>query len=215
MKKVTVIMAACAILSAGTTSNAQSLKDILKTAASSVTSETVGNLVSSITTTNSTVTLPGTWKYEGVAVSFESEKALSKVAGAALASEVESKVDKSLQKVGIKKGSTTYTFNSDGTFTSTTKTSLKTVNSNGTYTTSNEGKSITLKYGKVLQYLSMTGTLSSTTKGCAMEFDAAKYFSYIKKIAALGKQSSSSTISTLSSLSENYDGMKVGFELSK
>ena len=221
MKKVFVVLAACSMVFASTNAGAQTLKDVLKSAssaaaqsASSSVSSAVSDVISSVVGT--TVSLPGTWKYTGVAVSFQSENALSKVAAAALAKSVQNKVDGYLQKVGIKAGQMTYTFNSDGTFTAVVKTALKTFNLNGNYTTKDSGKTITLKYGKTLQYLSMTGTLTGTTKGCAMLFKADSFLSFLKKLGTvMGNTSVGAAASGISALASTYDGMKIGFEFSK
>jgi hypothetical protein len=223
MKKFFLVLAACSMVFASTGANAQTLKGLLKSAssaaaqsASSSVSSAVSNVISTITGTTTTVSLPGTWNYSGVAVSFESENALSKVAAAALAKSVQTKVDNYLQKVGIKAGEMTYTFNSDGTFSAVVKTSLKTFNLNGNYTTKDSGKTITLKYGKTLQYLSMTGTLTGTTKGCAMLFKADSFLTFLKRLGSImGNTSAASAASGISALASSYDGMKIGFEFSK
>jgi hypothetical protein len=223
MKKVFVVLAACSIVFASTNAGAQTLKDVLKRASataaqstSSSVSNAVYDVISSVAGTTTKVSLPGTWKYIGVAVSFQSENALSKVAAASLAKSVQKKVDRYLQMVGIKSGQMTYTFNSDGTFTTVVKTALKTFNLNGNYTTKDNGKAITLKYGKTLQYLSMTGILTGTTKGCAMLFNADSFLSFLKKMGTvMGNTSAGAAASGISALASTYDGMKIGFEFSK
>lgn len=223
MKKVFIVLAACSIVFASTKASAQTLKDVLKsasTAAAQSTSSSVSNavsdVISSVVCTTKAVSLPGAWKYSGVAVSFQSENALSKVAAVALANSVQKKVDGYFQKVGIKAGQMTYTFNSDGTFSVVMKTTLKTFNLDGNYITKDNGKTITLKYGKTLQYLSMTGILTGTAKGCAMLFNADSFLSFLKKLGSvMGNSNAASAASGIAALASIYDGMKIGFEFSK
>jgi hypothetical protein len=199
--------------------SAQTLKGLLKSVSSTAaqgSSSSVGSVISSIIGTSASVSLPGTWKYSDLAVSFESDNILSKVSAAALANKVKSSADTYLQKMGIKAGQMTYTFNSDGTFTSTIKTAVKTFNLAGNYATKDNGKTITLKYGKALQYFSMTGSLSGTSKGCAMLFNADSFLNYMKKVGALmGNKGTASAVSGISALASSYKGMNVGFEFGR
>lgn len=69
-----------------------------------------------------------------------------------------------------------------------------------------------------MKYLSMTGTLSRTTDGCEMLFDADKFLTFIKSALSFAGKSSSSTSSStsgLSSLTSSYKGMKMGYKLAK
>jgi hypothetical protein len=211
MKKLSLIIAACAMLFAGTSADAQILKNILKSSKSAA-SDVITSAVSAATGTDvsGTVTLPGTWTYTGVAVGLSSDNTLANVAGSAVSSDAESTMNTQLAKVGIKAGSMTFVFNSDNSFTCT----LKKIPTNGTYSLSSDGKTLTMKFGKTMQYLSMTGTLSSTSTGCKVLFDATTAWSFFKKILAVAG-SKSSAASTISSLSNTYSGMKMGWALKK
>ena len=60
----------------------------------------------------------------------------------------------------------------------------------------------------------MTGTLTRTTDGCEMLFDADRFLAFVKTaLSYAGK--SSSTANTVSSLTSSYKGMKLGYKLAR
>lgn len=180
---------------------AQSLKDILGGVASTVT-----DLVSGDTEVTAS-SLAGTWTYSGSAVSFDSENLLAKAGGSAAATEVESKIDDAFTRLGIKSGSTSYTFSEDGTYTQ--KLAGKSIS--GTYTI--DGSTVTMKTAIGLSFKAEAKVSGSTLK---LLFSGDKLFSLLKSTAgSLSKVSSNSTLSTITSLADSYDGMSVGFELKK
>ena len=199
MKKILVTAAACLLLAAG--ASAQGLGDLLKSAA---------QVVYSYSSNKNAVSLPGNWTYTGSAISLGSDNTLSNLAGNAVSAGAESKVDNYLTKFGIKAGALKFTFNEDLTFTCT----ALGVPVNGTWRTSDDNKTVTLKFGKTLKFLSMTGTLENTLEGCQMLFEGNRFLSFIKTIMTyVGKQNS--TVGAVSSLAGNYDKMKIGFKLKK
>lgn len=209
MKKlITMVAAAAATLLAGGVASAQSLSDILKSAASS---STVKSAIESATGVSLNSSIVGTWTYSGSAASLESDNTLSEIAGNAAISTVTGKMDSYLSKIGVKAGTFSYTFASDSTFTNTFKS--KTVS--GTYSISEDGKRLTLKYGSQLQLLSMSGNVDVTSSTCKILFDADELLTYLKKMSKLTKSSSNSALSTLSAAASSYDGINLGFELDK
>ena len=106
------------------------------------------------------VSLDGTYTYNGVAVSMTSSEGgvLSNLAGSAVTTGVEQKIDEKLAKWGIKPGMMTITFNSaDESFVwNIGKLSLP-----GTYKIGDGEKTVTLTFGKTMQFFSMTGVLES------------------------------------------------------
>ena len=199
-------MAAVMVLFSSAAS-AQKLGNILKKVASS---DVVNSVINTYVPGASAVSLPGTWSYTGAAVSVSSDNALSNVAGSAVTSGIESKADQYLQKIGIRSGSVTYTFNEDKTFSCT----IFGIPLSGTWQLNDEAQKVTLQYGKVMKYLSMTGTLTRTAEGCEMLFDADRFLTFIKTaLSYAGK--SSSTAGSLSGLTSSYKGMKMGFKLAR
>lgn len=210
MKKLVIVLAA-AMLAAGTSANAQGLSGLLKSVTgSNNAANTVTSLVRAYTGVTDAVSLPGAWVYASPAVSLEGSGVVANVAGTTAASGIEEKMAEYLSKVGIKAGALSFVFNEDLTFTCT----VKNVPLNGTWKTLNDGKSVQLQFGKTLKYLSMTGSLVSSAEGCDMLFEASKFLTFLKSaLSAAG--SASSTVGAMGSLASNYNGMKMGFSLSK
>ncbi len=207
MKNLTVLAVAFAMVCMPSTLTAQKLSSLLKKAASS---DVVNSVINSYVPGANSVSLPGSWTYTGAAVSLTGENVLSNVAGSAATSEMEEKIDDYLQKIGIKSGSVSFTFNEDKSFTCT----IFGMPLNGTWQINDEAKKVTLQYGKVMKYLSMTGTLTRTTDGCEMLFDADRFLAFVKTaLSYAGK--SSSTANTVSSLTSSYKGMKLGYKLAR
>lgn len=207
MKKIHVAAIAAVLALMPTAASAQKLGDILKKVA---TSDVVNSVVNTYVPGANAVSLPGTWSYTGAAVALNSENVLSNVAGSAVTSGIESKIDGYLQKIGIKAGSVSFTFNEDKTFTST----LFGIPLSGTWQVNDDAQKVTLQYGKVMKYLSMTGTLTRTTGGCEILFDADRFLSFLKTALSYAGKSSSAA-SGISSLTSSYKGMKMGYKLAR
>lgn len=215
MKKILSILALALAFSAS--AHAQSLLGNLLggIGGGSSAGSTVGNIISGIAGTvySAPVSLNGTYAYDGVAVSATSSEGgmLANLAGTAVTSGIEAKADEYLAKVGVKPGTLTWTFNNaDNSFTL----NVLGLSLPGTYKVGEGEKTVTLTFGKKLQYLSMTGTLESTLNGAKMLFTADKAMSLIKKVVALAGQSSKE-VAGISKLAEGYDNYRIGFKLSK
>ena len=209
MKKLITLFALAAL---GLSAQAQSLGSLL---GGLTNNETVGNIIGAVTNTiySAPVSLRGTYYYGGSAVSMSSSEGgiLTDLAGTAVSSGVEKKIDGILAKFGIKEGITSFTFNEDDTFTCM----VMGIPLNGNYKVGEGEKTVTLTFGRTLKYLSMTGTLKSTTGGgFQLLFPANKMLTFLKKTAALAGQKSSE-INTISSLADGYDSFKIGFKLVK
>ena len=176
---------------------------------------TAGSILESVLGTvisqNVNVSLPGTWTYAGVASAIETENTLTTLAAGAYKEKLESKMDGYLKKVGIVPGVATISFNNDNTFTIASST--KTIAS-GTYTY--ENKVLKMKFGKVYNYLSMTGTVTASTSGAQVLFEAGKFLEFAKKaIKVVGAGKDNSTLSTIAGLSDQVTGLQLGFDMKK
>lgn len=201
-----ILLIASAIFAAGQTASAQSLKDILKKASEN---PTVSDIVEKVTGIDiSKGDIKGTWNYTGSAVKLESEDLVKSAAAGVAATQVEKKLDEYLAKAGLKGGAFSFTFNEDNTFTTT----VKGKSFNGTYTFSDEEDSINLKYGKNLGSTGITATAQLNGGTLELLFKADKLLDLIGKLTAA---SSNTTLKTVSTLANQYDGMKVGLELQK
>ena len=145
-----------------------------------------------------------TWKYSKPGCAFTSENLLAKAGGEIAASKVENKLEGYYKKFGFSSSNTYFTFNTDGTFSA----KIDGKAWNGTYTFDEKTHAIQLK-GLLL---SASGYATKTTNGISLLFDQKKLLNLIKALSAL---KGSSTLSAVGSIANNYDGMQVGFEMTK
>lgn len=145
-----------------------------------------------------------TWKYSKPGCAFTSENLLAKAGGEIAASKVENKLEGYYKKFGFSSSNTYFTFNTDGTFSA----KIDGKAWNGTYTFDEKTHAIQLK-GLLL---SASGYATKTTNGISLLFDQKKLLNLIKTLSAF---KGSSTLSAVGSIANNYDGMQVGFEMTK
>ena len=198
MKKYVLSLAVVSALLLVTTDvQAQSWKDLFN-------KDNIEKVVNAVTG-NQTIDMTGTWTYSGSAIEFESDNLLQKAGGAAAAAVAEKKLDEQLAKVGIKDGQVSFTFNADSTFTSTVGKRTMT----GTYSYDATDKVVHLRYFKLLN---MNAKINCTSTDMDLLFNSDKL---LKLIAFISSKSSSTTLKTISSLADSYDGMMLGFALKK
>lgn len=145
-----------------------------------------------------------TWKYSKPGCAFTAENLLAKAGGEIAASKVENKLEGYYKKFGFSSSNTYFTFNTDGTFSA----KIDGKAWNGTYTFDEKTHAIQLK-GLLL---SASGYATKTTNGISLLFDQKKLLNLIKALSAF---KGSSTLSAVGSIANNYDGMRVGFEMIK
>ena len=192
-----------------TTATENSTSSTVGSAAESI----LGTLLGTVISQAVTVSLPGTWTYSGVASAIETENALSTLAASTYKEKLETKLDGYLQKIGIVPGVASIVFNTDNTFSIASAT--KTVAS-GTYTFDTSTKKIVLNLGKVYSFMTMEGTVTATTTGAQVLFDANKFLAFAKKaIKVVGAGKDNSTLNTIANLSEQVTGLKLGFDMKK
>lgn len=150
------------------------------------------------------VEIPGTWSYVDVAVEFTSADALTNAGGKVAAQTVEEKLAPTLTKVGIKQGAFTFTFEEDGTLTTTL--AKKTVK--GTWKYDKENESVTLG----LSGKEFTTRMTAGEKNINILFKADKLLELIKTVSST---SSNTTLATIGAIAKTYDGMNIGFECDK
>ena len=150
--------------------------------------------------------LVGTWQFEEPACVFESENLLSKAGGALAAERIKTQLTSALSRVGVTKGNCSFTFNADGTYTA----NLGGRTVNGKYTVNNEAKTVTMTYLAGIK--SVTPKVSLAGNSLSILYESEKLLGLINGISALTKKSSNTALSTLST---QYDGMYLGFNLKK
>lgn len=145
-----------------------------------------------------------TWKYSKPGCAFTSENLLAQAGGEIAANKVEEKLGEYYSKFGFSGSNTYFTFNTDGTFAA----KIDGKSWQGNYTFDEKTHAIQMK-GLIL---SMSGYATKTANGISLLFDQKKLLNLIKTIGSL---KDSSTLSALGTIANNYDGMRVGFEMTK
>lgn len=218
MRKVSFAVASLALLlatSCGTIGTATSGASTSSAAGSvlgsvlgaATNTETLGNVLSSVIGLDklSEKSLYGTWKYDGPGCAFTSENALAKAGGEVVATQIEDKLKTEYSKLGLASGNTYITFNQDGTFEG--KVDGKSLSGNYTF----NAKDGSIKLQGLL--LSLTGYVSRNgSNGISLLFESKKLLTAFQTLASL---SGNSTLSTISDLSKNYDGVRMGFDMKK
>lgn len=147
-----------------------------------------------------------TWKYSKPGCAFTSENLLAKAGGEIAASKIEEDLSKYYSKFGFSKSNTYFTFKIDGTFAA----KIDGKSWNGTYTFDEKTHAIQLK-GLLL---SASGFATRTANGISLLFEQKKLLTLIKTLSKLNL-TGSTTMSAVSSIVDNYDGVRIGFEMTK
>ena len=145
-----------------------------------------------------------TWKYSKPGCAFTSENLLAQAGGEIAANKVEEKLSEYYSKFGFSSSNTYFTFKTDGTFAA----KIDGKSWQGNYTFDEKTHAIQMK-GVIL---SMSGYATKTANGISLLFDQKKLLNLIKTIGSL---KGNSTLSALGTIANNYDGMRVGFEMTK
>ncbi len=145
-----------------------------------------------------------TWKYSKPGCAFTSENLLAKAGGEIAASKVEEKLSTYYNKFGFSSSNTQFTFTTDGNFSA----QIDGKPWQGSYTFDEKTHAIQLK-GLLL---SASGYATKTTNGISLLFDQKKLLNLIKMLSAF---KGSSTLSAVGTIANSYDGMRVGFEMTK
>ncbi|MEH2917490.1 DUF4923 family protein [Segatella copri] len=145
-----------------------------------------------------------TWKYSKPGCAFTSENLLAQAGGEIAANKVEEKLSEYYSKFGFSSSNTYFTFKTDGTFAA----KIDGKPWQGNYTFDEKTHAIQMK-GLIL---SMSGYATKTANGISLLFDQKKLLNLIKTIGSL---KGNSTLSALGTIANNYDGMRVGFEMTK
>ena len=145
-----------------------------------------------------------TWKYSKPGCAFTSENLLAKAGGEIAASKVEEKLSTYYNKFGFSSSNTQFTFTTDGNFSA----QIDGKPWQGSYTFDEKTHAIQLK-GLLL---SASGYATKTTNGISLLFDQKKLLNLIKMLSTF---KGSSTLSAVGSIANSYDGMRVGFEMTK
>ena len=182
---------------AATTSAANAALGAINT--NSVISGIIGLLTNGTASAN---TIVGNWTYAEPTVQFESQNFLAQAGGAVAGSALVNKLSPYYEKVGLKGGVMSATFNEDKTCSIVM--SGKTIAGTYTYDSSTNKLQINSQLGFKL----LTAYVTLSNNQMALTFDSSKLLTFA---SALGASSSNSTLSTISSLAGSFNGMKTGF----
>lgn len=225
MKKLFLFAAAAALMMTGCGTNSSLnqvgtavLSDVLtggQTGATTTTTTTnTGNAVNTVLqsvlgitgTKVSKQNLIGTWKYSQPGCAFTSEKLLAQAGGEIVASNVKTKLQPTFQKVGVNASNTQVTFNQDGTFSA--KVAGKAWS--GTYTYDEKTCKITMS--GLLLNINCYAKLN--VNGIGLLFEGKKLLTMMQTMSALaGGQNG--TLNTIGDIASSYDGLRVGFDMTK
>ena len=187
----------------GTTGATSSATAATTTSIGSIISGLLNNVIGSGTFSKADL-CAHTWKYSKPGCAFTSENLLAKAGGEIAANKVEEKLSTYYNKFGFNSSNTQFTFTTDGNFSA----QIDGKPWQGTYTFDEKTHAIHLK-GLLL---SASGYATKTTNGISLLFDQKKLLNLIKMLSTF---KGSSTLSAVGSIANSYDGMRVGFEMTK
>lgn len=168
----------------------------------------LGSLIGNVVANNkfSIDDLVGTWSYSSPAVSFQSENALIKIGGAGAATAVENQLAPYYQRLGFT--NTSLTVDADHNFT--LKMGLLVLK--GTVEKDEEDNGLVFNFnafGKIsLGKVKANATKAGKTLN--LTFDATRLIQMLTKISS---KLNIKTLSTLSTILNNYDGIYIGYKL--
>lgn len=208
--KTVLTTAVCSLMmsSCGTLGTANGGGDILGSILSSATNgTTISNVITSVLGADkpSAASLISNWKYAGPGCAFTSDNLLAKAGGEVAATEVKQKLQAYYTQVGINSTNTFITFDENQNFSG--KIDGKTIS--GSYTYDQKTGQITLKtlLFSVKGYVKRNGF-----NGIGLLFESKKLLSLLQTMAAL---SGNSGLQTIGDLSKNYEGVRIGFDMTK
>ena len=151
--------------------------------------------------------LAGTWQYSAPAVAFKSDDLLKKAGGAAVASQVEAKLENYYKYLRLQ--SMQLSINQDGTFTMT----FNKIALSGNITKDEENNVFfnfsvggQINIGSIKTYVTKSGNTLNVM------FDISKLVVILQKV---GSYIGNNTISSITSLLSTYDGITAGFRLTR
>lgn len=185
------------IKKAVTTSVAKTSSSIKKTLTS-----VIGN---SVVTTQQLI---GTWNYSSPAVIFESDNLLKQAGGTIVASGIEKKWQAYLTQYGITPGKMAISFKKDNTFTCTSGSN----SINGTYKLSNTNLTLSYKIEGTTAPTSVTARAGMKNNNLQICFESTKLLTFL---SAVGAESDSTAVASLTKLASSYNGIQLGMKFSK
>ena len=129
---------------------------------------------------------------------------MAKAGGEIVANKIENQLSGYYKKAGFSSSNTYIKFNEDGSFES----KIDGKSWKGTYTFDEKTHAVQMK-GLLL---SASGFATKTTSGISLLFESKKLLTLVQTLTAL---SGNSTLGAIGNISKNYDGVRIGFEMTK
>ena len=148
--------------------------------------------------------LYGTWKYSQPGCAFTSDNALAKAGGAVAAQRVKNQLQEYYSKVGIKSSNTQFTFKEDKTFSA----KIDGKSFSGQYTFDPNDGRLTLQ--SLLLTLPCYVERSGNTIGILVESQR-----LMQLLQTIGQLSGNQSLQAIGELSKNFEGVRLGFEMTK
>ena len=161
----------------------------------------LGLVIGSVTVQESE--LYGTWYYNGPGCAFTSENLLAKAGGAVAAENCKEKLAPVYNSLGINAQNTQFQFTQDHQF----QANVKGIPLSGSYTYDPTTATIKLK----TMLFSSNMYVTRTTRGLGFTFESKNLLKVLQTIAAM---SGNTTLQTVGDLSKQYDGVRLGFDMS-
>lgn len=168
-----------------------------------VVSGLLGSILNSFTTVNEK-TIVGTWYFKGSAFVFESENALASLGSDVVATQLEAKVDQYLAKYNIKEGMSSITFNEDGTFMFVMGDRYV----EGNYELNVSTKELTMTFG-------MFKTIANLVYDAGMINLVYQSDGLLRILKSAGAKGNNNTLALLTTLLNQYDGLRIGMAFAK
>lgn len=218
-----LVLATAVIIACANVANAQSLSDLLGkikggSGSGNDSGSTIGNILNGVAgvLTGSDLQvkdLEGNWQASGPAVSFKGDNFLKKAGGEAAAATIEGKIKPYYEKYGLNNSS--FTVNNDSTFVL----AIGKVKLSGTIEQAEgDEKGVFVLNFQALKKVNL-GKMNIYVQKSPLKpnqldfmFDATKL---MRIVEGVGKISGISIAKTMSSLLSSYDGMCVGFQMTK
>ena len=209
MKKISLLAASavfvlsgCMVGNTGTGNNAGNILGSILGAATNA--NTIGNILYDVIGYNklSQADLIGNWQYYQPGCAVTSENLLAKAGGHVAATKAKEDLTPTYQKLGITSANTYFQFAENGQFAG----KIDGQPLSGTYTFNTSDQSIQLK----TLLLTIKGYVNRNPQGISLLFESKKLLSVLQTISAV---SGNSTLSSVGELTKNYDGIRLGLDL--
>lgn len=168
--------------------------------------DALGNIIGSVIGMDKMTeeTIVGSWRYVQPGVAFTSDKLLAQAGGEVVASQIKQKLSTYYNSVGIKSTNTYFQFNADHTFTG----KLLGTSVSGQWAYNASTSALTMQ----TMLFSLNANVKRSTTGMSILFESKKLLTVLQTVAAA---SGNATLQGIGSISTNYSGVRLGFDMSR